>query len=120
MAEQNSVHDSKVPAHADKEQPVATREPTRYLTPAVDIYETVNGLTVVADKPGVAKDDLNIQVEDGILTIQGRTSLSRRNHPTSEEYKLYNYFRQFELSDDVEHENIRSELKNGAVTLNLP
>ena len=119
MAEK-TVHDSKVPARADKEQPVATREPTRYLTPAVDIYETDNGLTVVADMPGVAKDDLNIQVEDGILTIQGRTSLSRRNNPTSEEYKLYNYFRQFELSDDVEHENIRAELKNGVVTLNLP
>lgn len=119
MAEK-TVHDSKVPARADKEQPVATREPTRYLTPAVDIYETDKGLSVVADMPGVAKDDLKIQVEEGILTIQGRTTLSRRTHPTSEEYKLYNYFRQFELSDDVEHENIRAELKNGVVTLNLP
>ena len=76
MAEK-TVHDSKVPARDDKEQPMATREPTRYLTPAVDIYETDQGLTVVADMPGVAKDDLNIQVEEGILTIQGRTTLSR-------------------------------------------
>ena len=119
MAEK-TVHDGKVPARADKEQPVATREPTRYLTPAVDIYETDNGLTVVADMPGVAKDNLKIEVEDGILTIQGKTSLSRRNNPTSEEYMLYNYFRQFELSDYVEHEHIDAVLKNGVLTLNLP
>jgi HSP20 family molecular chaperone IbpA len=119
MAEK-TVHDSKVPARADKEQPMATREPTRYLTPAVDIYESDQGLTVVGDMPGVAKEDLNIQVEEGILTIQGRTTLSRRNNPTSEEYKLYNYFRQFELSDDVDHDKIHAELKNGVVFLNLP
>ena len=119
MAEK-TVHDSKVPARADKEQPVATREPTRYLTPAVDIYETDNGLMVVADMPGVGKEDLNVQVEDGILTIQGRTTLSRRNNPTSEEYKLFNYFRQFELSDDVAHEHIDAVLKNGVLSLNLP
>jgi HSP20 family molecular chaperone IbpA len=119
MAEK-TVHDSKVPARSDKEQPVATREPTRYLTPAVDIYETDNGLNVVADIPGVSKEDLNIKVEEGILTIQGRTSLSRRSNPTSEEYMLYNYFRQFELSDDVEHEHIDAVLKNGVLTLNLP
>jgi HSP20 family molecular chaperone IbpA len=119
MAEK-TVHDSKVPARADQDESLATREPTRHLTPAVDIFETDNGLTVVADMPGVAKDDLNIQVEEGILTIQGRTTLSRRNNPTSEEYKLYNYFRQFELSDDVDHDHIHAELKNGVVTLNLP
>lgn len=119
MAEK-TVQDNKVPARADKEHPGATREPTRYLTPAVDIYETKNGLTVVADMPGVAKDDLNIQVEEGILTIQGRTTLSRRSHPTSEEYKLYNYFRQFQMSEDVDNDRIEAALENGVLTLNLP
>ncbi|MFH2002256.1 MAG: Hsp20/alpha crystallin family protein [Planctomycetota bacterium] len=119
MAEK-TIHEGKVPARTGSEQPVATREPMRYLTPAVDIYETNNGLCVVADMPGVSREDLNIQVEEGILTIQGRTSLSGRKLPTSEEYKLFNYFRQFELSDDVDHEHIQAELKNGVLTLSLP
>lgn len=119
MAEK-TVSSNKVPARTGDEQPAATREPTRYLTPAVDIYETEKGLSVVADMPGVQKDDIKVQVKEGILTIEGRTSLSRRKNPTSEEYKLYNYFRQFQLSDDVDHENILAELKNGVLTLALP
>lgn len=119
MAE-NTIHENKISERAEQDQAVATREPMRYLTPAVDIYETDNGLTVVADMPGVAGDDLDIQVEDNILTIQGETTLRRRNAPTTEEYNLYNYFRQFELSEDVDHEHIDAKLKNGVVTLILP
>ncbi|MBE7560381.1 Hsp20/alpha crystallin family protein [bacterium] len=50
----------------------ATREASRYLTPAVDIYEEPDALVVLADLPGVDKDTLTVRVDDDILTISGR------------------------------------------------
>ena len=119
MAEK-TVQESKVPARSGEEQPVATREPARYLTPAVDIYETRNGLNVVADMPGVKKEDLKVHVNEGILTIEGMTTLTQRKNPLNEEYALYNYFRQFQLTDEVDHEKITAELKNGVLNVHLP
>jgi HSP20 family molecular chaperone IbpA len=49
-----------------------TRQPDRYAVPPVDIYETADGLVVLADLPGVTKDGLSVQVEQGVLTIEGR------------------------------------------------
>lgn len=119
MAEK-TVQESKVPARSGEEQPVATREPARYLTPAVDIYETKNGLNVVADMPGVKKEDLKVHVDEGILTIEGVTTLTHRKNPLTEEYALFNYFRQFQLTDEVDHEKITAELKNGVLNVQLP
>jgi len=119
MAEK-TVNESKVPARTGEDKPASTREPMRYLTPAVDIYETEDGLTVVADMPGVKRDDLNVQVENNVLTIQGITSFPQRKNPRLEEYRLYNFFRQFELTDEVDHDRITAELKHGVLTLHLP
>ena len=68
-----------VPQYArDKE--VSGREETRsqetYVIPPVDIYETPNGLVVLADLPGVAKDGLDVRVENSLLTIRGKTAHS--------------------------------------------
>lgn len=97
-----------------------TRAQQRYVTPPVDIYEDGTGLTVVADMPGVGRDGLDIRVEDGILTLHGMTNHSAPGTPTAWEYQLMNFFRQFELSETVEIEGIRAELKNGVLTLYLP
>ncbi|MHB8764024.1 MAG: Hsp20/alpha crystallin family protein, partial [Deferrisomatales bacterium] len=49
-----------------------TRQPDRYALPPVDIYEEGDHLVVLADLPGVRKDGLLVQVEQGVLTIEGR------------------------------------------------
>lgn len=118
MAE-NTVSKGKVPARTDSELP-ATRESELYLSPAVDIYETVDGLTVVADVPGVAKSDLDINVDDKILTIRGNVSLPERQNMISTEFGVMNYFRQFRLSDEVDTERIKASLDQGVLTLELP
>ena len=97
-----------------------TREQERYVRPAVDIYETNEGLTVLADLPGVAKDGLDIEVKDSVLTIQGRVRQPHSAAPVYREFELFNYFRQFELSDSVDISRISAELKHGALTLRLP
>ena len=97
-----------------------TRSQERYVTPAVDIYETLEGLVVKADLPGVAKDGLDLRVENNLLTIRGRAGHVAPGEPLYREYELAHFFRQFELSDKVDQLKISAELKNGVLTLNLP
>lgn len=100
-----------------------TREEERYVAPAVDIYEASDGLTVVADLPGVAASDLNVQVDNGVLTIQGKGSTAMNGPDTAylwREYRLKNFWRQFQLSDEVDQTKIKADLKNGVLTLFLP
>jgi len=97
-----------------------TRSQERYVTPAVDIYETREGLVVKADLPGVAKDALDVRVENNLLTIRGRAAHCAPGELLYREYELANFYRQFELSDKVDQLKISAELKNGVLTLNLP
>lgn len=101
-------------------QPEGTRTHERYVTPAVDIYETPEGLVVMADVPGVAQEHLDVRVDNHILTIRGQTAHALPVEPTYREYELVNYFRQFELSDKVDTGNITADLKHGVLTLTLP
>jgi HSP20 family molecular chaperone IbpA len=102
------------------EEVMKTREEERYMSPPVDIFETGDSLMVVADLPGVKKDGLDIQVDEGILTIQGKTSYDRPSNPLRAEFDLLSYYRQFKLSEDVDQEKISAELKQGVLTINLP
>ncbi len=97
-----------------------TRAHERYVVPPVDIYETEHGLAVLADLPGVAKQDLNIRVEDSVLTIQGKTTQEAPGTMRHREYELVNYFRQFELSEKVDQGRIGATLRHGVLTLDLP
>jgi HSP20 family protein len=97
-----------------------TRSQERYVTPPVDIYETAHGLVVKADLPGVAKEGLDVRVENNLLTIRGRASHAAPGDPVYREYELLNFFRQFELNERVDQQKISAELRHGVLTLNLP
>lgn len=107
-------------AEQDASEKESTRSQERYVTPAVDIYETVDGLVVKADLPGVAKDGLDLRVENNLLTIRGRAVHCAQGEMLYGEYQLADFFRQFELSDKVDQQKISAELKHGVLTLNLP
>jgi HSP20 family molecular chaperone IbpA len=100
-----------------------TREEERYVAPAVDIYEGSEGLTVVADLPGVAAEDLSVRVDNGILTIQGKGSTAMNGTDAAylwREYRLKSFWRQFQISDEVDQTKIKADLKNGVLSLFLP
>ena len=97
-----------------------TRAHEKYVAPPVDIYETSEGLVVLADLPGVSKDLLDIQVKNDMLTLQARSGAPYRGAPIHSEFELASFFRQFQLSDTVDTQNIRAELKHGVLTLMLP
>lgn len=117
MAEK-TVATSETPAMPTTAEGTRTRE--RYVTPPVDIYEMPEGLVVMADVPGVTKDNLDVRVENNILTIRGRASHAVQGTPVYREYELMHYFRQFELSDKVDQSKIQADLKHGVLTLTLP
>jgi HSP20 family protein len=102
------------------EKSLATRDETRYVAPPVDIFETEDAIVVIADLPGVGKDDVDIRVDDGILTIKGKANYSPPADLLREEFSLDGYFRQFQLSDEVDQEKISAETKNGVLTIHLP
>lgn len=101
-------------------QKEGTHSQERYIAPPVDIYETEEGLVVMADLPGVSKENLDVRVENGLLTIRARTGHTRTGEAIYREFELANFFRQFELSDKVDRNKITAELKHGVLTLHLP
>jgi len=112
-----------VPVPAEEKAP-ASRETTRsqelYIQPPVDIYEDKEGLVVVADLPGATSESLDVRVDQGILTIEARTSHQAVGTPVYREFQLANFFRQFQLPDRVAAQEIHADLKNGVLSLRLP
>ena len=91
--------------------------------PAVDIYETPNELVVKADLPDVNEKDIDVRVENNLLTIRGERkfekSVSEDNYLRVE--RTYGAFsRSFSLPNTVNSEAIGAEYKNGVLTVTLP
>jgi HSP20 family protein len=91
--------------------------------PAVDIYETANELVVKADLPDVNEKDIDVRVENNLLTIRGERkfekSISEENYLRVE--RTYGSFsRSFSLPNTVSPEAIGAEYKNGVLTVTLP
>jgi HSP20 family protein len=97
-----------------------TRAQEHHVPPPVDIYETREGLVLLADLPGVSKENLEVRVDDEILTIQGKAEHEVPGQPIYREYELSNFFRQFEISDQIDTEKIKADLKYGVLKLDLP
>jgi len=113
------MKETTVPQKVDQHAP-DTRDEERTLIPPVDIFETAEGLAVVADLPGVGKEEVEINVDNSLLTIKGKAKSALPGDPLLREYQLLNFFRQFELSDKVDRDNIRAEMKFGVLSVYLP
>lgn len=106
---------------ADNQLPgEATRSREHFVTPAVDIFETEQGLTLVADVPGLDREHLSIDIDKGVLTLEGRTPAWQGSKEIYREFTLPSYYRQFQLPDTVDVNRIGAEIHNGVLTLKLP
>jgi HSP20 family molecular chaperone IbpA len=96
--------------------------PGPVFTPLVDIFETAGALTVLADLPGVAADDLQVELEDGVLTITGSLEPSEENGEQSvlREFQTGTFFRQFRLAETIDQSRIDARLEDGVLRLGLP
>jgi HSP20 family protein len=92
------------------------------LLPPVDVFEDEHGITVLADLPGVAKEDLSIGVDGDTLTIEGQVKLgeARQLNTLHAEVRAPLYRRSFTLSRELDTGNIEASLKDGVLRLTVP
>ena len=108
-----------------EKQPVQGQEKTRagrFFLPEVDIYELSDSLKLWSDMPGVKESDVEITLNGGVLTIVGTVSTEsyEKLSPLYTEYNIGNYFRQFELNEDIDDKRIKASISNGVLELTLP
>jgi len=91
--------------------------------PSVDIYENEHELIVKADLPGIDPKDLDIRVENNILTIRGERKFEEKvndNNSLRVERAYGSFSRSFALSNTVNSEAIKADYQNGVLTLTVP
>ena len=91
-----------------------------WLTPAVDICENDQELTVVADLPGVGKESLHLGIEQNVLTIEGYAPAAGEGKFFFREFGASGYHRRFQLPDNLELDKIKAEMKDGVLLVRLP
>ena len=92
-------------------------------TPTVDVTEDKEKLVLVADVPGLAEKDLDIQIEKDVLTLRGQRTIERSKD--AEHYRRFeraagSFVRSFTLPPLVDTEQVSAQLKDGVLTLTLP
>ena len=97
-------------------------DPERVLRPPVDIYEDGAGITLLADMPGVSRDDLEIHVDKDTLSIEGKTAIDLPEdlQVLHADVRSNTYRREFSLSSELETGNIDASLKDGVLSLRIP
>jgi HSP20 family protein len=96
---------------------------TRPWAPAVDILETENELVLKADVPGMDMKDVDIQLENGTLTVIGERKVEKdeKNKGFHRMERSYGSFvRYFTLPDTVDTEHVKADYQTGVLTITLP
>ena len=91
--------------------------------PAVDIHETEQELVVKADLPGVKPEDLDVRVENNLLTIRGERKFEKKVNEQNYlrvERSYGSFSRSFSLANTVNTEAIKADYKDGVLTLSIP
>ena len=90
--------------------------------PDVDVYEHEGSYMLKADLPGMKKEDINIDVNDGVLTINGEKKLEEKTENDNYvrvERSYGSFSRSFTLTDNVDTENIQAAYKDGVLEITL-
>ncbi len=92
-------------------------------TPACDIYEDEEGVSLRFDLSGVEPNDVEVRFENGVLTLKGERKLGQEDkrenyHRIERSYGTFT--RSFSLPGTVDAEKIRAEAKNGVLSIHVP
>jgi len=91
--------------------------------PKVDVSETEKNYEITAELPGYNKDEINVKVEDDIMTLSAEHKHENReekegNYRSESYYGIFNRF--FMIPEEVEPEKIKAKMKDGILKLILP
>lgn len=97
-------------------------EKESWVAPLVDIYETNDDYYLVANMPGVEKEDVKVKIEEGDLVIMGRVNFlgEMQRKYLMKEIDSSNYYRKFKLSESVDNEKINAKMESGRLHVHLP
>jgi HSP20 family molecular chaperone IbpA len=109
----------------EKQELSSQAEQTRpglVFTPNVDIFETENEITLLADLPGVMADNLDIDLKENILAITGEVEPYEEENEDAVmiEFEIGKYHRQFTISSVIDQSKIDAKLEDGVLRLSLP
>ena len=90
------------------------------VTPQVDIFENDEEILVYADMPGVLKDQVSVNIENGRLEISGTRKLEITGATGWEEFGDVEYRRVFSVPQTIDVAKVNAELKEGTLRLHLP
>jgi len=96
---------------------------SRPWAPSVDIFETENELIVKADLPEVKLDDINIHLENGILSLKGERKFEHKEEKAGYhrmERSYGSFARNFAIPETVDPEKVQAAFKDGVLTVTLP
>ncbi len=94
------------------------------LVPAIDLHETDSSYTVRAEIPGVKKEDIDVTVHDGMLTINAETRYENEEKEEGrvirQERRYGKFVRSIRLGKDVDESHVKASYKDGVLELELP
>ena len=96
--------------------------PGRTYVPSVDIRETDEALWLSADMPGVSEESIDVRLENGLLSIQGKVDVEayKTLTPVYTEYNVGDFVRNFRISNEVDVEQIEARMAHWVLELKLP
>lgn len=97
-----------------------TNRETAAVSPLVDIYENEDEILLYADMPGVVKDNITINIDNGKLTLIGTRKVETAGSSQWEEFGNVEYRRNFSVPQTIDVEKINAVLKEGVLRLHLP
>ncbi len=100
------------------------RDGERAMAPAIDVSETEHVYTVRAELPGVKKDDIDVSINDGVLTINAETRYEHEDKEKGrvirQERRYGKYVRSMRLGGEIDEAKVCADYKDGILTLTLP
>jgi HSP20 family molecular chaperone IbpA len=110
---------SKELTKRDKGAEESTRN-LRQSVPLVDIYENDDEILLHAEMPGVRKDNISVNIDNGNLTLSGVRSILHDGAADWEEFGDVEFQRAFSVPQSIDVNNVKAELKDGILALHLP
>ena len=100
--------------------PVQETRSIRNVQPLVDIQESPDGFTIVADVPGAEQQDVNLRIEKDVLHVEAIARTGGRVQAIKRPYEELKYTRAFNLGRHIDRDRVEAELKHGVLRVTLP
>ncbi len=100
--------------------PIEKTRALRSVVPWVDIYENEDEILVHADMPGVTKEEISVNIDNGTLSISGVRRFEHKGASKWKEFDDVEYTRKFSIPQTIDVEQVKAELKDGVLKLHLP